>query len=104
MKKQSSMVAITKCVYDKQNSTVRIIIKSKLTCTHDEVTKREFECLESLSKGFTMKLTAKQLDISPRTVESHIRNLKEKLGMHTKNQLLEFWYSCLLTELKMAGY
>lgn len=58
-----------------------------------DLTGREQECLSLLAKGYTMKMAANDLSLSPRTVEQHIRNAKDKLGLHTKKQLLEYWYS-----------
>ncbi len=55
-------------------------------------TQREKECLTLISQGYTMKNTAIKLNISHRTVEQHLRNLKDKLGLNTKNQLVEAWH------------
>lgn len=60
---------------------------------HSAITEREKECLVLLSQGYTMKKAAVKLKISHRTVEQHMRNIKEKLGLSTKNQLVEFWHS-----------
>lgn len=56
-------------------------------------TLREQECLALIAQGYTMKSTAKKLNISPRTVEQHLRNIKEKYGINTKNQLVDLWHS-----------
>ncbi len=56
------------------------------------ITPREHECLELIAHGYTMKNAAKRLEISHRTVEQHLRNIKEKLGVSTKNQLVEVWH------------
>lgn len=56
------------------------------------LTQREIECLSYIAHGFTMKMIAKKLNISPRTVEQHLRNLKEKFELNTKGQLVELWY------------
>lgn len=55
------------------------------------ITLREKQCLELISKGYTMKNVAIKLKISHRTVEQHLRNIKEKYGLSTKNQLVEIW-------------
>ncbi len=55
-------------------------------------TDREYECLSLIAQGYTMKTTARKLQISHRTVEQHLRNLKDKLGVNTKNQLVEVWH------------
>ncbi len=57
-----------------------------------QITLREKECLRLIAQGYTMKNAAKKMRISHRTVEQHIRNLKEKLGLSTKNQLVELWH------------
>ncbi len=56
------------------------------------LTPREIECLELISHGYTMKTAARKLGISPRTVEQHIRNIKDKHGFNNKNQLVEIWH------------
>lgn len=45
-----------------------------------ELSKREREVLEWLSEGCSNKDIARELDISPRTVEIHRSNMMEKLG------------------------
>lgn len=55
-------------------------------------TVRERECLSLIAQGYTMKNAAIKLQISPRTVEQHLRNIKEKYGLTTKNQLVEIWH------------
>lgn len=56
------------------------------------ITSREKACLELVAQGYTMKNAAKRLEISHRTVEQHLRNIKDKLGLSTKNQLVEIWH------------
>lgn len=49
-----------------------------------QLTKREIEILEPLSKGKTYQTIAKELFISPKTVRSHIENIYKKLDVHSK--------------------
>ncbi|MDQ2994261.1 MAG: helix-turn-helix transcriptional regulator [Pseudomonadota bacterium] len=56
------------------------------------ITKREEDCLLLIAQGYTMKNAARKLDISPRTVEMHLRNLKEKHGVYTRNELVDLWH------------
>lgn len=60
---------------------------------HSSITEREKECLVLLSQGYTMKKAAVKLNISHRTVEQHLRNIKEKLKLSTRNQLVEYWHA-----------
>ncbi len=59
------------------------------------LTSREKECLSLIAQGYTMKNAARKLQISPRTVEQHLRNIKEKYGLNTKNQLVEIWHEII---------
>lgn len=75
-------------------SNLDFSIQSERKCYFEGklVTSREAECLELIAQGFTMKTVAKKLEISPRTVEQHLRNMKDKFGLNTKNQLVEIWH------------
>ncbi len=61
------------------------------------LTARELDCLIFLSKGFTYKEIGNFLEVSDRTVETHILHIKDKLGMTTQAQLLKTYYSSELT-------
>lgn len=52
------------------------------------LTSREVEVLDLLLDGKTSKHIAQALDMSPRTAETHRRNLLRKLGIATLKQLL----------------
>lgn len=54
-----------------------------------ELSLRETEILEQLSKGFTNKVIAENLFISPFTVKRHIENIYQKLQAHNRTELLE---------------
>ncbi len=69
------------------SSSVKSELKAK-----SNLTLRESSCLELIAQGFTMKNVALKLDISHRTVEQHLRNIKDKFGLNTKNQLVELWH------------
>ncbi|CAN5850386.1 response regulator transcription factor [soil metagenome] len=53
-----------------------------------ELSLREFEILESLAKGYRYKEIADKLFISIDTVRSHIRNIYEKLQVHSRTEAL----------------
>ena len=56
-------------------------------------TKREAECMTWLLKGKTINSTATLLEISPRTVEYYVKNMKIKTGCRTKFELIDFIYA-----------
>lgn len=53
------------------------------------LTKREKECIYYLIRGKTAREISQYLKLSPRTVESHIQNLKHKLNVSTKSELID---------------
>ena len=56
-------------------------------------TKREAECMVLLLKGKTINSVASMLNLSPRTVEYYIKNMKSKLGCRTKFELIDLVYA-----------
>lgn len=52
------------------------------------LTRRESECFKIFLTNKSAKEIANILNLSPRTVELHISNIKHKLGVNYKNQLL----------------
>ncbi len=62
----------------------RLILKQQSL----QVTRRELECLYYLSIGKSAKQTAAALNISTRTVEFHLKNLRNKTGARNRLQLL----------------
>ena len=55
------------------------------------LTPREQDCLGHLAKGDTAKEIAQSLEISPRTVETHLKTIKYKTGFHSRSQLVKFF-------------
>lgn len=51
------------------------------------LTARESEILDLIAQGLTSKQIARQLSISPYTVNTHRDNLRRKLGVHNGAQL-----------------
>lgn len=52
------------------------------------LTQREQECVYYLTRGFTFLEIGQYLNISPRTVETHITNIKIKLNVKTRSELI----------------
>jgi DNA-binding NarL/FixJ family response regulator len=55
-----------------------------------QLTDREREILGHLAKGFRNDDIATKLFISPQTVQTHVRNLLSKLGVHSKLEAVAF--------------
>ncbi|MBS1509592.1 MAG: response regulator transcription factor [Bacteroidetes bacterium] len=69
----------------------RMVIQSMQQTQHPEkdsynLTNREKEILSKLSKGNSYKLIAADLTISIDTVRTHIKNIYEKLQVHTQTE------------------
>lgn len=56
----------------------------------EALTDREREILERLARGLTLRDTARELAISEKTVDSHLRNIREKLGLNSSRHVREF--------------
>lgn len=56
------------------------------TPNHYNLSIRETEILSHLSKGKSIKLMASELSISIETVRTHIKNIYEKLQVHTQTE------------------
>jgi DNA-binding NarL/FixJ family response regulator len=55
-----------------------------------ELTRREIEVLEALAEGHSTLEVARQLFISPLTVQTHVKNILQKLGVHSKLEAVTF--------------
>ena len=62
------------------------------------LTGRETEVLKLVAEGKTSRLIAKELSISPRTVENHIQSTLRKLHLHNRIELARYAISRGLTE------
>jgi len=57
---------------------------------HEPLTPRESEILSCLAKGHSAGEIAEMLNISTLTVRTHIRNLIEKLGVHSRLEAVTY--------------
>jgi DNA-binding NarL/FixJ family response regulator len=62
------------------------------------ITARETEVLKLVATGLTAKAIAKQLHLSPRTVENHIQSTLRKLHLHNRVELVRYAISQGLAE------
>ncbi len=60
----------------------------------DSLTDREQIILGMLAQGLSSKASAAKLNISPRTVETHRRNIKKKLGLNSMPALIRCAIDC----------
>lgn len=54
------------------------------------LTPREREVIDLIAEGMSNKEIATRLDIASHTVKSHVRNIMEKLALHTRLQIAAF--------------
>lgn len=50
---------------------------------------REREIADLYSRGLSARRVAERCGISARTVETHVRHVYEKLGLHGRDELIE---------------
>lgn len=55
------------------------------------ISNRELQCVQLVLKGMTAKEIALKLNISPRTVDRHIYNIKQKLNFRTRTELKQYF-------------
>ncbi len=72
----------------------------RLTQTEDRLSQREVEVLRLIALGFTSVEIARQLHLSPRTVESHRAHISSKLGLTTRAELVGYALGRGLLETK----
>ncbi len=53
----------------------------------ERITSRELQVIECIGEGLSNKEIARRLNIATHTVKSHVRNVMEKLALHTRLQI-----------------
>jgi DNA-binding NarL/FixJ family response regulator len=81
--------SISKEILGKYLKKSKTIISKQLKNDH-ELTKRELEIIELFSEGFSYKEVASKLNISYNTVESHKKNIFEKLKINSIVELVKY--------------
>lgn len=66
--------------------------ENKVTQPVDALSQREKDVLNMLGRGMQYKTIAAALSLSPETVRTHIRNIYEKLQVHTREEALRVAY------------
>lgn len=54
---------------------------------------REIQVLHLIAKGYSAKMIALELHLSVKTIQHYIANLKKRLGINTKYQLIKYYES-----------
>jgi len=62
------------------------------------ISTREYQCLKHLVRGKTMRQIGQILNLSTRTIESYIENVKLKLNVSSKSQLIDVVFEHLKNE------
>jgi two-component system response regulator NreC len=77
--------AMTRILLAEQQSA-----KAKPSGLVEPLTQRELEVLKLIVQGYTNRQMADQLHLSIRTVESHRANIMDKLGVHSRVELVRY--------------
>lgn len=67
----------------------RMVVESFQQKQHNELTERENEVLNLLSKGKSYASIAEELYLSINTIKTHVKNIYEKLQVSSKEELLK---------------
>ena len=89
--------AVTFAVEDRMPSPAATVVKAK-TRTEIRLTKRELEIARLIAAEMTSRDIATRLFISERTVEAHVTNMLNKLGLNSRIELVRWLASVGGTE------
>lgn len=67
------------------------------------LTRRELDCVHFIVRGFTSKQIGKKLNLSYRTIETYIENIKEKLFLTSKFEIAEAFEKIIPDSLGMPS-
>ena len=71
-----------------KDTLVQSMIGKQTTSVLTKLTKRETDVLTLIGKGLTTKQMSQQLEIADSTIETHRRNLIDKLGVNNSKELI----------------
>ncbi len=57
------------------------------------LSRREFQCLASIALGMQIRDIANKLELKERTVNFYFENIKQKLGLHSRKELIDFYHA-----------
>ena len=64
----------------------RLVPAQTSPAAETNLTRRESEILDAISRGFSYAETAGLLKVSPQTVHTHLKNIYKKLAVHSKTE------------------
>jgi DNA-binding NarL/FixJ family response regulator len=67
---------------------VRLLLVQRQASEQPKLSPRELEIGHLVSQGFSNKMVAVTLEISPMTVSTHVRRIFEKLGVRTRSAMV----------------
>jgi two-component system, NarL family, response regulator LiaR len=85
--------AVTRALATEVLAQVRMLDRAGLhrfRPIRSSLTQREWEVLDLLVEGTTTGGIARQLDVSPATVRSHIKHVLGKLGIHSRDEAVRY--------------
>ncbi|MBT4880510.1 MAG: helix-turn-helix transcriptional regulator [Alphaproteobacteria bacterium] len=82
--------------FEALTNTKKIIVTGKKGFT--SLTRRETECLESISNGLSTKEIANHLGLSTRTIEYYVNNIKTKTQYKNKSDLISIFKNSMYYE------
>lgn len=65
-----------------------VVNQKSIRTVLSRLTSREQAVVEWVERGLTSKSIAAQLQISPRTVQTHLKRMFKKLGVHSRAELV----------------
>ena len=87
-------------MHEKGVASSRVVKRYYFTKDHESIylTHREAGCVYYVMQGCTIKKTASQLSLSPRTVEFYLKRIRDKLHCQNRTELM-----VMLAEFKVMN-
>lgn len=76
-----------------ENAQIRLLRRCEEVANAKHLTPRELEVMELLAQGKSLSGAARELIIAEGTVKAHTRHIYEKLGISTRQELLDLLYA-----------
>lgn len=88
LQQKNKLLVVSPCIETREENLVALA-KPDLLQQPYRLSRREYDCLNYVVQGKTVKEIADIFRISPSTVNAHISHVKDKLQCHNKSQLKE---------------